>query len=284
MRYNLIEVAEKVTHILKGEDFKMRKIVKKVVALATALTMTAAMGITAFAADTYTFVGAPRLFGVDADDSDDAGWQPGAAQYLEDADGDGIYTATFTCAKDGEYEFKVLGDGDVFGWSFQMCLGNADSTWGDNQSQFKAAVKAGEYNVAMDPAKGLVCLVQNGAVCDMTVRYKSRDEDSANFTALTVAAISAEVATDSGKNYEPKDFEADLAALMEKAPTLFGSAAPVEDPTTEAPTTVADATTAAPATTAAKPVATGDVAPVAVLATLLGAVAVVAVAAKKREA
>lgn len=256
----------------------MRKFVKKIVAVATTLSMTAAMGIMAFAADSYTFVGNPHLFGIDADEDPDGnnGWVTTAQdQKFTDA-GDGYYTATFTCASAGEYEYKVVADGDIFAWSYQLCLGNPDSAWADNQSQFKGTFEAGEYTVVLNPSQGLVACVQNGKVVDFTVRYKSRDEDSANFVEPSVSAITAD-------GYDPQDFDANLAAFKTKAVELAGGSA-AEPETTTAASAETTAAAASEPTTAAKPVATGDVAPVAVIGTLLAAVAVVAVVAKKKEA
>ena len=143
----------------------MRKSVKKVVAAATVLTMTAAMSISAFAGDTYTFVGATRLFGVDEDANDDIGWVTGRAeQMLKDDDGDGIWVGNFTCAAAGEQEYKLVADGDTFAWNFQLCLGSPEAAWGDNQSQFKGNFAAGDYTVVADPAQGFVVCVQNGQV------------------------------------------------------------------------------------------------------------------------
>lgn len=80
--------------------------------------------------------------------------------------------------------------------------------------------------------------------------------------------------------------EADLVAKLAAppAPAEDPTPAPAEDSTTAAP--AADPTTAAPAATTAnnQSTKTGDVAPVALMVVLFAAVAVVAVAAKKKEA
>jgi hypothetical protein len=62
-------------------------------------------------------------------------------QMLKDADGDGIYTGKFNCTANDELEFKVVGDGDFFAWNLQLCMGNPDTTWSDNQSQFRGDFK-----------------------------------------------------------------------------------------------------------------------------------------------
>ena len=46
---------------MKGEKRKMRKLVKKIATVALAASMTAAMSVSAFAADFYQFVGNPNL-------------------------------------------------------------------------------------------------------------------------------------------------------------------------------------------------------------------------------
>lgn len=254
----------------------MKKIIKKIVAVATTLSLTAAMGVMAFAApDSYTFVGNPIIFGGDSADITDYGWVTTAEEQKFADAGDGYFTAKFKCATAGEYEYKVVADGDIFAWAYQMALGNPDSAWADNQTQFKAAFEAGEYTAVLNPSQGLVVIVQNGKVLDFTVRYNSKDEDPEDFVEPNVKAI-----TDKG--FSPKDFEGNLASLKTKALELAGGSA-AEDPTTAAP--AADTTTKAPeATTPSKPVQTGDVAPVAIILSLLGAVAVVAFVAKKKEA
>ncbi len=257
----------------------MRKIIKKIVAVATTLSMTAAMGVMAFAAyepTSFTFVGNPHLFGIDSDDDDNNGWKTTAQDQKLTEVGDGYYSATFTCAAAGEYEYKVLGDGDLFAWGYQLCLGNPATAWADNQSQFRGKFEAGEYTVVVNPSQGVVVCVQNGKIVDFTVRYKSRDEDSSNFVEPSVAAITAD-------GYSPENFDANLEAIKVKALELAGGATEPET-TTAAPAETTTAAGSTQPTTAAKPVQTGDVAPVAVIGTLLAAVAVVAIAAKKKEA
>ena len=257
----------------------MRKIIKKIVAVATTLSMTAAMGIMAFAADSYTFVGNPHLFGIDADEDPDGnkGWVTTAQDQKFTEAGDGYYTAKFTCASAGEYEYKVVGDGDIFAWSYQLCFGNPDSAWADNQTQFKGKFEAGEYTAVLNPSQGMLVCVQNGKVVDFTIRYKSRDEDSPNFVEPSVAAVKA-------AGYDPQDFDANFEAIKAKALELAGGTTAEPETTTAAPAETTTAAGSTQPTTAAKPVQTGDVAPVAVIGTLLAAVAVVAIAAKKKEA
>lgn len=160
--------------------------------------------------DSYTIVGNPRLFGIDDDSDDEHGWNPlSKDQRFTDA-GNGYYIAKFTCIFAGEYEFKIIGDGDFLGWNAQLCFGNPDTAWSDNQSMLKVKLEAGEYTVVMNPSQGLVVCVQNGKVADFSVRYKSRDEDSVNFVEPSVEAVRAD-------GYDPQDFDANLVAFKIKA-------------------------------------------------------------------
>lgn len=160
--------------------------------------------------DSYTIVGNPRLFGIDDDSDDEHGWNPlSKDQRFTDA-GNGYYMAKFTCIFAGEYEFKIIGDGDFLGWNAQLCFGNPDTAWSDNQSTLKVKLEADEYTVVMNPSQGLVVCVQNGKVADFSVRYKSRDEDSVNFVEPSVEAVRAD-------GYDPQDFDANLAAFKIKA-------------------------------------------------------------------
>lgn len=160
--------------------------------------------------DSYTIVGNPRLFGIDDDSDDEHGWNPlSQDQRFTDA-GNGYYMAKFTCIFAGEYEFKIIGDGDFLGWNAQLCFGNPDTAWSDNQSTLKVKLEADEYTVVMNPSQGLVVCVQNGKVADFSVRYKSRDEDSVNFVEPSVEAVRAD-------GYDPQDFDANLAAFKIKA-------------------------------------------------------------------
>lgn len=277
----------------------MRKAIKKVVTVVASLSMVAAMGISAFAADYYQFVGNPNLFGNADRGSEEVGWQYlNENQYFKEPSSvDGVYTYTGNYVKASDYDtltdedkgksrqFKVLADGQDFAWNYQMCLGNPEAAWADNQSQFEVvegSLAEGEYHVYMDPAKGFVCLVQNGKQVELKVRYHTRDEDSWNFVELKKSAIVAD-GYDAGSVYFD---DAAYASFVEKCVAADGGSAKAEEPTTAAPTTAAaetqtQAKAATSQTTAPK---TGDVAPVAVIATLVAAMAVITVAAKKKEA
>ena len=185
---------------MKGEFFAMRKIIKKVAAVAATLTMAFAMTATAFAEiegeDYFSIAGDSHLFGVD--EADNADFWVTVSEDLElplvdtVESTNTVYSKKFTCASAGDYEFKILKDGADYGWSYQCCIGNPDSAWADNQTQFRATMEAGEYSVYVQPMTGFVCIIQNQKAAKIIVRYHSRDEDSANFVELTKAAIEAD--------------------------------------------------------------------------------------------
>ncbi len=292
---------------MKGEKRKMRKLVKKIATVALAASMTAAMSVSAFAADFYQFVGNPNLFG-DADQGNDKiGWVPTVdTQNFTAVDGQDdlyVYTSTYALPSDQtpnedpkkdpmnlSTQFKVLADGQDFAWNYQMCLGIPESAWADNQSQFKVVgdFQPGEFKVYMDPKKGFVCIIQNNKSVELNVRYHSKDEESWNFVALTRKAIIGDGYADSSVYFKDDEYK----AFVDKCLGLGSAAAPAA---TAAPAVTEAATTAAPvetqpATTAGTGVKsntnspkTGDVAPVAMLAVLAAAVAVT-VAAKRKEA
>lgn len=172
----------------------MRKIIKKIATVVASLTMVSAMGISAFAADSYSFVGNPNLFGEADEGNTVVGWVPtNEDQIMTAVEGvDGLYTFTGNCVVAGDKEFKVLADATDMAWNFQMCIGNPDAAWADNQSQFRGTFEVGEYKVYVQPAKGFVCVIQNQKAIPMTVRFHSRDEDSANFVDITKDAIVAD--------------------------------------------------------------------------------------------
>lgn len=172
----------------------MRKIIKKIATVVASITMVSAMGISAFAADSYSFVGNPNLFNEADEGNTVVGWVPtNEDQIMTAVEGeDDLFTFTGNCVVAGEKEFKVLGDATDFAWNFQMCIGNPDAAWADNQSQFRGTFEVGEYKAYVKPSKGFVCVIQNQKAIPMTVRYHSRDEDSANFVDVTKAAIVAD--------------------------------------------------------------------------------------------
>ena len=172
----------------------MRKIIKKIATVVASLTMVSAMGISAFAADSYSFVGHVNLFGETDEASTSVGWVTTAEdQIMSAVEGkENLYEFTGNCIAAGEKEFKVVGDGPDFAWNFQMCIGNPDAAWADNQSQFRGTFEEGEYKVYVDPTQGYVCVIQNQKAIPLTVRFHSRDEDPENFVEVKKAAIIAE--------------------------------------------------------------------------------------------
>ena len=187
----------------------MRKVIKKIATVVASVSMVAAMGISAFAADEYQLVGNPALFGIEDGSDDSIGWKyDNEDQWFKPADGlDGVYVLKPTyktpdtlaemdrITSGKSRQFKVLADGQDMAWNYQMCLGNPEAAWADNQTQFEVvegALKDGEYSVYMDPAQGFVCLIQDKKNVDLLARYHSRDEDSWNFVATRKAAFIAD--------------------------------------------------------------------------------------------
>lgn len=207
----------------------MRKFIKKIATVVATVTMMSAMAISAFAEtddDYFSIAGDARLFNVNDAESSDY-W----STVLEDlelpaVDGmEGVFAKTFTSAAAGDLQFKILKNGADFGWSYQCCLGNPDVAWADNQTQFQAAMAAGEYTVYVKPSTGFVCIIQNKESVDMVIRYHSRDEDPTNFVAITKAAIE-------GEGYKDvPDFEAEYTKFVNECVVKEGGT-PVEPETT----------------------------------------------------
>lgn len=207
----------------------MRKAIKKIATIVASMSMVAAMGISAFGAETYQYVGSPNLFGNADRSSEDVGWQYlNEDQFFSEAEGlDGVYTIKCNYVKADDYDtlsavdkgksrqFKILADGPDFAWNYQMCLGVPEAAWADNQTQFEAiedSIEEGEYTVYMDPAKGYVCLIQNQKNVDLLARYHSRDEDSWHFVGFLKANIIAD-GYDEGSVYID---DADYLAFVNK--------------------------------------------------------------------
>ena len=213
----------------------MRKIIKKIATLVATVTMVSAMGISALADSTFSFMGNPNLFNEPDEGNTVVGWVPtNEDQLMTAVEGmDGVYSFTGTNCVAGDKEFKVLKDATDFAWNYQMCIGNPDAAWADNQSQFRGTFAEGEYKVYAKPAAGFVCVIQNKEAIPMTVRYKSRDEDSANFVDVTKAAIEADGYSD------VPDFDADYAAFVSECIVAEGGT-PKETEAAEETTTLAN--------------------------------------------
>lgn len=203
---------------MKGEFFIMRKIIKKIATVVATATMIAAMGITAFADEdsTYSFMGNPHIFGCTDEGDTTVGWVPtNEDQIMKPVDGmEGVYTYTGNCVVAGDKEYKVVKDGVDYAWNFQMCLGNPDAAWADNQSQFRSTFETGEYKVYIKPANGFVVVIQNQKALPTVVRYHSKDEDSANFVEPNKAAIEADGY--SGVALDDAAYEAFIKECVEK--------------------------------------------------------------------
>lgn len=130
-----------------------------------------------------------------------------------------------------------------------------------------------EFVVTFNPSNGDVNITKNGEDFEYLVRWDTGREDEEYGEFFTKDEALAK--------YVPQVEETTTA---EEDTTTAAE----EDTTTaaEEDTTTVAATTAAPETTTAKnqSTQTGDAAPIAVLVSLLGAVAVVAFVAKKKEA
>ena len=204
----------------------MRKVIKKIATVVASVSMVAAMSLSAFAAtyDTYQFAGNPNLVGEADPGANTLGWVTvREEQFLEPVDGlDDVYSYTGNYVHAADYdsldddtkagyrEFKILGDGDMEGWSHQLCLGTPDAAWADNQTQFRIddTLEEGEFKVYVDVTKGFVAVIQNQQNVNMLVRFHSRDEDSENFVKTTKAAILAD-------GYEEGAVYLDDAAYLE---------------------------------------------------------------------
>ena len=203
----------------------MKKAIKKIATIVASMSMVAAMGVSAFAADTYQFVGNPNLLGNADRNTEEVGWQYlNEDQFFAEPDAlEGIYTYKATYVKASDYDelsavdkgksrqFKILADGPDFAWNYQMCFGVPEAAWADNQTQFEvieSSIEEGEYSVYMDPAKGYVCLIQNGKNVDLLARYHSRDEDSWHFVGMKKDDIIAD-------GYDAGSVYVDDAAYLE---------------------------------------------------------------------
>lgn len=211
----------------------MRKVIKKIATVVASVTMIAAMGITAFADESfYSFVGNPNLFNEADQGNNKVGWVPTNEDYVMKAVAgqDGIYEFTSTYVlpsedtdetKANSKQFKVLKDAEDNAWSYQAAIGMPDSVWADNQTQFNitdSSFHAGEFKVYVRPSDGYVAVVQDGKAMELSVRYHSRDEDPADFVALSRANI---LAVDSIEKPGEKAYPADSVKFDDAAYLTF---------------------------------------------------------------
>lgn len=211
----------------------------------------------------YSVVGATEL-GIE--------WTPEAESCFVKDNGDGTYSKKLVATADGDFEFKILEDGPNFAWGMQMQLGTG--VFQDNASQFKLpeTVAGDEFVVTFNPSNGDVTITKNGEDFEYLVRWDTGREDE-----------------EYGEFFTKDEALAKYVPQVEETTTAEEDTTAAEEDTTtaaEEDTTTVAATTAAPETTTAKnqSTQTGDAAPIAVLVSLLGAVAVVAFVAKKKEA
>lgn len=207
---------------MKGE-YKMRKFVKTLAICAMTAAMAVGMGCIAFADEvdpemTFKVVGSEGLVGEEwkeaaSTDSTEPG-APGEMGLMTETENKGIYSVTFnvTTPDNGEgdtkneeltkstgyefpvgYEFKILRAADTYAWTYQCTLGNPYMAWADNQTQFKLPEDfTGEVTIYLDINTGaVVCADKDGKAIDYMVRWKSREEDPWNFTAVDKKEIEA---------------------------------------------------------------------------------------------
>ena len=178
----------------------MKKVIKKIATVVASISMVAAMSVAAFADDSaYSFVGNPNLFNEADQGNNKVGWIPTMEDYvMTPVDGqEGLYefTSTYVLAsedteetKNNATQFKILKNAEDNAWSYQAAIGMPDAVWADNQTQFKIVdetFEPGEFKVYVRPADGYVAVLQNKKVMELNVRYHSRDEDPADFVALS---------------------------------------------------------------------------------------------------
>ena len=202
------------------------------------------------------------------------------------------YYLTTAELQPGDYEFKIVKDGEDSAWNYQLWY--ATTEFADNCSQFKVSLtEAGTLTVLVNPYDGSVKVYEKVGEelkeIPFTVRISSRDEDSTDFVEPSREASAEAFKTRFGKdaNTETAIDTAIAFPVAEPAAPSEDPTAPTEAPTTAAPTqapTTAGTKTVAPTTAKNQATKTGDVAPVALFATLVASVAVVTIAAKKKEA
>lgn len=231
----------------------MRKFVKKIATLVASLTMVSAMGISALAAEPYSFMCNPNLVGEKNPESTDVGWQPHVeSQIMTAVEGmDGVYkfTSTYVLSEDdatadeetkaARRQFKILAEGPDMGWNYQMCIGNPDTVWGDNQTQWQIeGIEEGEFVVYVKPANGYACVIQNQKALDLLIRFHSRDEDPTNFVEPTLANILAEGYTEADTGLVDADYQAFINECV-----VAEGGTPSEDTSAEETTTGNEETT-----------------------------------------
>ncbi len=209
----------------------------------------------------------------------------------------------------GDYEFKFIKDGVDNAWAYQLWYGTTE--FGDNYSQFKVTLpEAGKLTVLYNPYNGEVKLYERTADAlvelPYTVRFDTRSEASADFVEPSREASAAAFKAAYEKDAVTETAIDTSVAFPVAAPTDEPTPAPSDDKKaddtkaddkkaddtktddkkadTKADDKKADASKQQATTAKNQATQTGDVAPVALFATLVAAVAVVTVAAKKKEA
>lgn len=222
---------------------------------------------------------------------------------------DGVYSIKATLPADAQFKIIKLDDISIENpWTASLCLGT--DKFDDNQTQIYVGNEneIKDATIYFDSKAGTVAIVDSeGKNVDYNFRWVGFGEEGvltslADFDAIDITSATNYPQDKIKVTEKPASLVAAVQALYD-AVTATPEPANNEDNNNEQPANnneqpannneqpaVENPTTAAPAannnpTTAAKQAAkTGDVAPVAILFTLVAAVAVVTVAAKKKEA
>lgn len=247
--------------------------------------------LTAPSEEVYSLVGAfsPVNWGAESEENIMTSYDANTGSY---------YLTVADVAAANDLEFKIVKDGPDNGWGYQLMYGTV--CFGDNYTQFQFDLaEAGDVTVMYSPYTGEVKVLDaNKAEIPFRAKLLTASDDDTNYTSF----VSAEEAKAQGaaafvtRNADDitdvanvkvsalDDVDTSVAYPVsdnpvEENPSEDPTTQKSEDPTTQAPTTQAPTTTANNQSTK-----TGDVAPVALMVVLFAAVAVVAVAAKKKEA
>ena len=239
-------------------------------------------------------------------------WAPlSSANELKETEKSGVYSIDVhfpAFSEDSEWlnRFKICGIDDMTstfnnGWAGSICLGTGK--YEDNQTTFRALnTEDVDATIFYYPENGAVVIRDDkGNDVPYEFSWVGYDNELQYTTVAEFATAGIVWPSDKVKYDEPKDLAERIQALNDildgkvvpvtenpspaasedPSPTASGDSSPAASENT---TTAAPAATNAPTTASNQSTKTGDVAPVAILSLLVAAVAVVTVAAKKREA
>lgn len=239
------------------------------------------------------------------------GWSPlSSINEMKESDIKGVYTIdmklpAWNADEEWNNRFKILRLDDITcaaGWTGNMCMGT--DVWDDNQTVIRVEnPEAVDVTVYYYPTTNSVVIMdKDGNEVPYTFSWVGYDNEVQYTTVDEFATCGYTWPDDKVKTDAPADLKAKYDELLQAIKDGGFPAAPEnpspaasEDPSpaasgdsspaaSENTTTAAPAATNAPTTASNQSTKTGDVAPVAILSLLVAAVAVVTVAAKKREA